>query len=99
VKTKTPSKSVPMSIEVQESPVHTQSIPVHLRDQMERFVWPDDKPLPQYHQKREPMPCPACRRVRLDDLGQATVCNHSGGEVAWYRCKSCGHRWQMPVRS
>ena len=45
------------------------------------------------------MPCPNCRRVRLDNLGQAVICTHAGDTLAFFRCKACDHRFQMPVRT
>jgi len=65
-----------------------------------RCYWPKGKPLPDsfIKVKRDPVPCPRCRRIRLDDSSQATACTSSGEAVAWFRCKSCGHRFKMSVR-
>lgn len=64
-----------------------------------RCYWPKGKPLPDSFVKvrRDPVPCPKCRRIRLDDGSQATACMSSGDIVAWFRCKSCGHRFKMSV--
>ncbi len=60
--------------------------------------WPRDRPMPEHYVKRAPLPCPKCRRVLLDHGGQAVVCQSGGSEVVQLRCKSCGHRWLMPVK-
>jgi len=80
-------------VEVQPSPVET-----HV-EQNGRFHWPANKPFPEFYVKlrREPVPCPRCRRVRLYDLSQAAVCT-SSGKTAWFRCRQCGYRWEMPVK-
>lgn len=66
----------------------------------DRYKWPKGKPLPTHHIKasREPTPCPKCLRIRFDNLGQAVVCTSSGRDVAWFRCKACGHPWPLPVK-
>ena len=65
-----------------------------------RCFWPKSQPLPDafVKVKRDPVPCPKCRRIRMDDSGYATVCTTSGDTVAWFRCKSCGHRFKLPVK-
>jgi len=62
--------------------------------------WPKDKPLPTHKvtHRREPMPCPKCRRIRLDDGGQATVATTTEKLIAWFRCRACGHRFCMPIK-
>ena len=64
-----------------------------------RTFWPKGEPMPGSYRKmrREPMPCPKCRRVRLDDLGQAVLVTNSGCGLAWFRCRGCDHRWSLPV--
>lgn len=73
----------------------------------QEIFWPEKKNLPAYHYKRRAQPCPECRRVLLDSGAQAAVCTSSGpkrgenGEtmsLAFYRCRACGHRWQLPIR-
>ncbi len=61
--------------------------------------WPEKAKLPQVYRKprRELLPCEKCRRVYLDDLKQAVECRSSGGDIAWFRCKACGHTWKLPV--
>ena len=64
-----------------------------------RLYWPADKELPSVFrkQRRELVPCAKCRRVRLDNGGQAVVCTSSGVDLAWFRCKICGARWKLGV--
>jgi len=59
--------------------------------------WPKDKPLPTYWVKRS-SPCPKCLRLLTDEGGQASVVTSSGDTVVFFRCKCCGHRWQLPVK-
>ena len=62
--------------------------------------WPAWEPLPtEWRKARRQRPaCPRCRRLQLDDGGQAVVVMSSGGDVAFFRCKACEHRWQLPVK-
>lgn len=52
--------------------------------------WPEDKPMPETYDRRRPPPCPACRRVRLDDLGQAVARRAEERGTAYLHCKACG---------
>jgi len=70
-----------------------------------RYRWPKGEAMPKHYLKRRLLPCrnPECRRVRFDSGAQAVVCTSSprvvdGVAVASFRCKVCGHRFQMPVR-
>ena len=81
-------------------PIETQAPPVTIqRPPVERF-WPKGTAMPTVYLKmrRQPPPCPNCRRVRTDVGGQAAVCKSSGADVAWFRCKCCGHCWPLAVR-
>jgi len=60
-------------------------------------LWPEGDTLPTTYQPRPKLPCPHCRRVLMDNGGQAVVAASVGQETAFLRCKSCGHRWQLPV--
>ena len=51
-----------------------------------------------YYQKRHLTHCPRCRRVRRDDKSQATVTTGIKDDVAYLRCRCCGHRFAAPVR-
>ena len=84
-------------IKIQEPPVDTQDVRLSARDLK---FWPKKKKLPGFKLKveRRPMPCPKCRRIRLDDLSQAAVCTSSGAALVWFRCKACGHKWCLPVK-
>ena len=81
-------------IKTQEPPIST---PGNARRPAQRF-WPEDEPMPTHHDKR-PIPCPQCRRVRMDTLSQAVMCLQSGKEKASFRCRCCGNRWILPVQS
>ena len=90
---RTKSKGDALPVETQEPPVETQEPP-------DRYHWPVGVPIPDVYLKvrRQPPPCPECRRVRTDEGGQSSVCQSSGSDVAWFRCKCCGHSWPLPVR-
>lgn len=59
--------------------------------------WPDDKPLPTSVVKPRPVPCPACRRVRLDTGSPAAIVRTYKGGVCYMRCRACEHRFKMAV--
>ena len=63
-----------------------------------RCYWPEDQPIPGTYIKRKPIPCPKCRRVLLDTNARAVSCLSSGSAVAFFRCRACEHRWQLPVK-
>ena len=89
-------ETVPLT--VQDPPIATQDVVLTTR-RLTR--WPKDRELPQYHVKsRRVQPCrsPTCRRLLLDNGGQAVVCTSSGHEIAWFRCRACGHRFCLPVK-
>lgn len=90
-----PRKNQPIEPEYIDPPIETQNTIIETRIPR---LWPADKPLPEYHVKRRPMPCPACRRVYLDNGGQAVACMSSREDTAWFRCRDCGHRFEMPVK-
>lgn len=88
----------PDMITSQTPPVTHQEPPVQDRPRV-ALVWPDGEPMPTHYVKlcRRPLPCPGCRTIRLADLSQAVVCTQSGADTAFFRCKRCGHRWELPV--
>lgn len=65
-----------------------------------RHFWPKGKELPREYLKikARTQPCPKCRRVLLDFGGQAVSCLSSREDVAFFRCKSCSHRWKLGVK-
>jgi hypothetical protein len=92
-----------MPLDYQRPVVETQAVEVQERQNKfsgPPYAWPTDDPLPDVFVKvrRKLQPCPACRRVRMDDLGQAAVCTHSGMDVVFFRCRLCGHRWKLAVQ-
>jgi hypothetical protein len=97
-----PPRTQEPRVEVRDVPVenHTPACGQDGRPQ----TWPEDQPLPEFHDAARVQPCPACRRLRLQDGGQAVAVSTSGyaGEnprLAHYRCRACGHRWCLPWRS
>lgn len=63
--------------------------------------WPEHEPLPVVWMKarrQRLLPCPKCKRVTLDNMGQAAACTHSGNGLAYFRCRACGHRWKLSVQ-
>ncbi len=95
MKERTPADSLP--IHTTDAPVVTQDFRLKERS-LEKF-WPDDRPLPEEYIKfiRAPLPCQKCRRIRFNNGPQCVVCTHSGSDTAFFACKSCGHRFEMPV--
>lgn len=63
------------------------------------LFWPAGKDLPTVHRvrRRELVPCPNCRRMRLDDTGTAIEPCGTKDAIAYFRCKACGHRFRMKV--
>ena len=94
-----PTPSQPLAPTILEPRVEVQAVPpLSERDGPLRF-WPLDVALPAGYVKshRRRVPCRGCRRLFMDDGGQAVVCTHSRDEIAYFRCKECGHRFSMPV--
>jgi hypothetical protein len=59
--------------------------------------WPEGKPFPRTYQKRPQVPCPQCRRILLDDLGQAVVCKCTANGKAYLECRGCGNRFELAL--
>lgn len=89
--------SVPAEIRNREVELSLRRAEAEKQAHPERF-WPQEQELPQHHVKRSPPPCPRCRRIYRNDGSQAAVCCSTGAEIAFFRCRDCGHRWQMPVK-
>jgi molybdenum cofactor biosynthesis enzyme MoaA len=96
------NKNQTQDIEHQEPEVATQQPPELTERQAEpaTHFWPADKPVPTAYIKprRQPPPCPKCRRTQLANGGQAAACTSSGKDVAFFQCRGCGHRWKLAVR-
>lgn len=89
-----------------EPPVVHQEPPVEVVSEVkagphDRRFWPASEPMPDvwYKLRQRFVPCPKCRRLLRDNGSQAAVCTASGSGVAFFRCRECGHRWQLPVRA
>lgn len=63
----------------------------------EPYYWPEGKPMPTSIVKPKPVPCPACRRVRLDTMAQACIIRIYEGGVCYLRCRACQHRFKLPI--
>lgn len=63
--------------------------------------WPEGQATPTSYIKarRQVVPCPRCRRLLLDNGAQSTACTSSGHDVAFFRCRACGHRWKLAVKA
>ena len=64
----------------------------------EPYYWPEGKPMPTSIVKPKPVPCPECRRVRLDTMSPACIVRTSNGGVSYLRCRVCGHLFKMSVK-
>lgn len=53
---------------------------------------------PDYWHIRPSGPCPQCDRVLTDTYSQAVVCRSIVGDVAYLRCRVCGHCFKLPTR-
>jgi len=53
--------------------------------------------LPKAYRRRAAIPCPSCRRKLLDNGSQAVLAVSVKADLAFLRCKGCGHRWKLPV--
>ena len=86
-------------IEHQEPPVEHEDVEIEssVPERDDRYVWPDGKPLPATYLKLRPLPCPKCRRVRMDDMGQAVSTRAVNTGVAYLRCRICEHTWKLPI--
>lgn len=85
-------------IETQMPAVETIEPVIVERKENPIIFFPSEMKMPTHHAKREIMPCPNCRRLRMDDMNQATACRSMQGDVAFYHCRACRHRWKMPIR-
>lgn len=90
----TRTKLIP-NVTYHEPPVTHQEAAVETRTPPGLF-YPKGKALPGTYIKRR-VPCPNCRRLLLDDRGQAVVTQSIQGDLAYLRCRACGHRWKLPV--
>lgn len=61
--------------------------------------WPQGEPMPTHYKRQRALPCQSCRRVRLDDGGQAVVTERTDPvlNVARLRCKACGAPQKLPI--
>lgn len=97
-KKSTKPKRRPMTAEPLD--IETPAPPIETPEEPSSHFWPTGAKLPQEWIKvrQRALPCPNCRRIALRDGSQAVVCVHSGGSLAYFRCRNCGHRWKLPVR-
>ena len=94
--------------EHQRPPVCHQLPPIVQRGgRVVELVVPDDEDLGprMVYIRPRPVPCPECRRLRLDTLSPACVMasgprRSEDGEtqVAYMRCRCCQHRFSVPVK-
>ena len=84
-----------VQITTQEPPIDHASPPVN-----ERMFAPSGAELPKawIKQSKPILHCPRCMRRLLDTMTQAVVCESSRSDVAWFRCKACGHRFKLGVK-
>lgn len=94
-----------LGIKYQEPPVITPEVSIQTRETPSpqktgnkngRYHWPEGKPMPDTYSKNI-QPCPNCRRVLLDNMGQAVVLRSTRDGLAYFRCRACGHRWKLQV--
>lgn len=58
---------------------------------------PPGAQLPTHYLKTSPVPCPKCRRILLDDSGQAVLQRYTFGDIVTLLCQACGHSWRLPI--
>lgn len=91
----------PLRVQHQEPPIQHQEPPITERNGDRPSVfWPAGESLPEVVVKigSRAMPCPNCLRVRMDTGSQSVVVTSSRRDVMWFRCRSCGYRWSLPVK-
>ena len=59
---------------------------------------PEGEPLAVEYRQPQPVPCPKCRRLRLDSGSQACVCAGTWDGVAYMHCRNCDERFKAPIR-
>jgi len=86
-------------IEHHDVAVETQDVAVDER--VDPKFWPKGVPFPDSVVKLRPrfIPCPHCRRVRLDNGGQAVAVTSSGPDIVWFRCRACDTRFKLAVKA
>lgn len=62
-----------------------------------RCFWPEGEKLPRSHRRATRQPCRKCRRIFMDNGGQAVVLRQSTDKLADFRCKVCGETFSLPV--
>lgn len=88
---------------VSDGPTQVRGEPVphalgrHLDQRHPNTFWPEGVPLPATYQKRPLVPCRKCRRLLLDDLGQAVVCKCTANGKAYLECRACGEKFELAV--
>ena len=107
------------TIRTQAPNIRTQDAPIEDRVPQTRgpdLFWPEGQAMPTHAPPhRELMPCPKCRRIRLDTPPhrQAVVMVNAGRSAgradedgkrerrAGYQCgnPNCRHRWSLPVQA
>lgn len=90
-------KSLAAEVTVQEPRVATQQVQVVTAG---RF-WPPGKVLPTHYRRPSDVPCPRCRRTRLDDGSKAVICKSTStvGDVVYLTSRCCRAEFKLPTES
>ena len=60
-------------------------------------IWDKDIDMPTLYDKDRILhPCQKCRRMRLDNGGQAVGIHARDEKGVFMRCKACGHVFELP---
>ncbi len=59
--------------------------------------WPAEKPLPECHWRRPPMPCHVCRALYLPGGVRATYARKNTRDTVNYKCRACGASFRLLV--
>lgn len=81
-------------------PEVTYPVAPELSTRCDRHFWPAGEPLPTelVASRANMQPCPKCRRVLLDNGGQAVRVTSRPKGLRWFKCISCGETWKLPDR-
>lgn len=95
-RTRKKKKATPLG-DTQELAAEWSQLPVEIRHD-ERITVPADQELDLRFLRRRPVPCPRCRRIRLDDgLSQACIIRTTFGTVAYMLCRGCENTFKVPI--
>ncbi len=78
----------------QEAPIRVQEPMIEIRKRDDTATASAE----QFYRRHRRMTCPGCGcRMLKGGGGQAVVCRATDVNVAYLRCRSCGHKWKSLI--